>query len=154
MSESGTFDLTRSGTIVRYGAYTGTGAAVAKKPTNPNLPIGETLRRRRVETLGKSVRDMAKLLDTSPIHISDIETGKRVPSDDLLVRMAHGYGLAESELRAGFARPDAVVGEVATESATAAEKVPEFLRTARGLSAEQWDKLIKQAKKLTGENDA
>lgn len=126
---------------------------MAKRPANPNLPIGEKLRRRRVETLGRSVRDMAKALDTSPIHISDIETGKRTPSEDLLMRMADAYGIPEPELRAGFARADAIVTEIATESATAAEKVPQFLRTARGLNAEQWDKLIKQARKISDEKN-
>lgn len=127
---------------------------MAKRKSIPApLPIGERLRHQRVEVLGKSVRDVAKLLDTSPIHVSDIETGKRTPSEDLLVRIAGVYRIPEPELRAGFTRPDAVVQEVASENPVSAEKVPEFLRTARGLSAEQWDKLIKQAKKLSSEKE-
>lgn len=123
---------------------------MAKRPSHPESTVGERLRSRRVQQLGKSVREMARLLDTAPIHVSDIETGKRTPSEDLLVRIAAAYGIPEAELRAGFARPEAIVGEVASESAVAAEKVPEFLRTARGLSASQWDTLIRQARKLTG----
>lgn len=112
--------------------------------------IGEKLRTHRVEVLEKSLRDMAKVLDTAPIHLSDIETGRRSPSEELLLKMAKAYGLPESELRSGFGRPDVVVAQVASESAVAAEKVPEFLRTARGLTANQWDKLIHQAQKMTG----
>lgn len=119
-----------------------------------SVPIGERLRTQRVDVLGKSIRDVAKLVDCAPIHLSDIETGKRAPSEELLVRIAKVYRLAESELRAGFSRPEAIVAEVASESTVAAEKVPEFLRTARGLNTEQWDSLIKQAKKISGGKDS
>ncbi|MFA6044466.1 MAG: helix-turn-helix transcriptional regulator [Phycisphaerales bacterium] len=111
--------------------------------------IGERLRTQRVDVLGKSIRDVAKLLDSAPIHLSDIETGRRTPSEELLVKIAKVYGVPEAELRAGFSRPDSVVAEVASESTVAAAKVPEFLRTARGLNAEQWDSLIRQAKKIS-----
>ena len=124
---------------------------MAKRKPIETMPIAERLRHQRVEVLDKSLRDVAKVLATSPIHVSDIETGKRTPSEDLMVRIAQVYGIPVAELRVGFARPDAIVTEVATESPVAAKKVPEFLRTARGLSTEQWDKLIKQAKKLTDE---
>jgi transcriptional regulator with XRE-family HTH domain len=126
-----------------------------KKPSKPSsLPIGDRLRTQRVDVLGKSIRDVAKLVDCAPIHLSDIETGKRVPSEELLVRIARVYQLTESELRAGFSRPEAIVAEVASESTVAAKKVPEFLRTARGLTTEQWDSLIKQAKKISGQTDS
>lgn len=115
---------------------------------SPEKTIGERMRSQRVEVLGKSIRDVAKLLGTAPIHISDIETGKRSPSEELLVKIAGAYGIPESELRAGFAKPEAVVARVASESAVAAEKVPEFLRRASGMTAEQWDRLISHVKKV------
>lgn len=128
---------------------------MAKKPSktlsSSSFPIGERLRTQRVDVLGKSIRDVAKLLDCAPIHLSDIETGRRVPSEELLVRLARVYRMDESELRSGFSRPDSIVAEVASESTVAAKKVPEFLRTARGLTTEQWDSLIKQAKKISGQ---
>jgi len=122
---------------------------MAKKKPIPEIPIGERLRLRRVDVLAKSVRDIAKVLDTSPIHISDIETGKRTPSDELLVRMAEVYGLPEADLRSGFSRAPADVNELVTESPVSVEKAPEFLRSARGLGADEWDRLIKEAKKLS-----
>ena len=122
---------------------------MASKAPNSPVPIGSRLRTLRVDKLGKSVRDIAKLLDVAPIHVSDIETGKRVPSEELLLKLVRVYGIHESELRSGFERPDAVVAEVASESPTAASKVPEFLRTARGLNAQQWDQLIEQARRLS-----
>lgn len=120
-----------------------------RNPKSQPASIGDRLRTHRVEVLKKSIREIARLLDSAPIHLSDIETSRRTPSEELLMKMAKVYGLPEAELRAGFARPDAVVAEVASESTIAAEKVPEFLRTARGLNADQWDTLIRQARKIS-----
>ncbi|MBK9187729.1 MAG: helix-turn-helix transcriptional regulator [Phycisphaerales bacterium] len=122
--------------------------------SSDSVPIGQRLRDQRVDVLHKSIRDVAKLLASAPIHLSDIETGRRTPSEELLVKIARVYGLPEAELRSGFSKPEAVVAEVASESTVAAEKVPEFLRTARGLSASQWDALIKQARKIKPDREA
>jgi len=115
----------------------------------PGASIGSRLREQRQSKLGTSVRDAAKQLDISPIHLSDIENGKRTPSEPLLLKLAKLYHLPESELRAGFERPEAIVAKVATENAVTAKKVPEFLRRAQGLSGEQWDRLIKLAEKFS-----
>jgi transcriptional regulator with XRE-family HTH domain len=126
---------------------------VQRSQKHPPETIGERLRTQRVEVLGKSIRDLARLLESAPIHLSDIENGRRCPSEELLIKIARVYGVPEAELRAGFSRPDSVVAEVASESTVAAAKVPEFLRTARGLNAEQWDTLIRQAKKINERKD-
>jgi plasmid maintenance system antidote protein VapI len=120
-----------------------------KASSNPNPPIGEILRTRRVEVLHRGLREMAALLSVAPAHLTDIEKGRRTPSEELLLRIQKNYGIEEATLRAGWNRPQAIVDEVASQSPTTAEKVPEFLRTARDLSSEQWDSLIKQAKKLS-----
>ncbi len=122
---------------------------MASRAPKQQVPIGTRLRTLRVEKLRKSVRDVAKLLDVAPIHVSDIETGKRAPSEELMLKLVRVYGIDEFVLRSGFERPDAIVAEVASESPTAASKVPEFLRTARGLNAQQWDQLIEQARRLS-----
>lgn len=110
--------------------------------------IGEVLRVRRVEVLNKGLREMARLLDIAPAHLTDIEKERRSPSDGLLKRISHLYGIAEPQLRAGWSEVDGIVEEVATQDAVTAEKVPEFLRTARKLSPEQWDRLIGQARRM------
>jgi hypothetical protein len=97
---------------------------------------------------------MAKLLEIAPAHLTDIEKGRRTPSEVLLLRFVLAYGIPEAQLRAGWNRPEMVVGEVASQNPTTAEKVPEFLRTARNLTAEQWDKIIHQASKLASESKA
>ena len=111
-------------------------------------PIGELLRIRRVEVLDKGLRQMAKLLNIAPAHLTDIEKGRRAPSDALLMRIAEQYQMEEADLRTAWAKADQVVGEIATQDATTARKVPEFLRKARNLSPEQWDKLIGQARRM------
>jgi transcriptional regulator with XRE-family HTH domain len=124
---------------------------MARKRAAKQEPIGDVLRTRRVETLKKGLREMARILTIAPAHLTDLEKGRRSPSEDLLKRISLAYGIPEAELRSGWQRADIVVAEVANQDATTAEKVPEFLRTARKLTSEQWDSLIGQAKRLTGD---
>jgi DNA-binding XRE family transcriptional regulator len=125
---------------------------MAKNRSNPpeSSPIHERLRARRTE-MGKGLREMARHLDIVPAHLTDIEYGRRNPSPELLVKIAKAYGMTEIELRSGYRRPDEDVAELASETTIAIEKVPAFLRKARGLTTEQWDKLIKQAEKFASD---
>lgn len=125
---------------------------MAKRTASASLSIGEKLRVQRVEVLEKGLREMARFLDIAPAHLTDIENGRRSPSEELLVKLAKAYKLPEPDLRSGFAKPETIVSELASESPIAAEKVPELLRSARGLTAEQWDRLIKQARKISSED--
>jgi transcriptional regulator with XRE-family HTH domain len=113
--------------------------------------IGEKLRTRRVEVLNKGLREMAKLLNIAPAHLTDIEKGRRSPSEELLLRIAEQYQVEEEDLRTAWAKADEIVKQVATQDGTTARKVPAFLRTARNLTPEQWDKLIKQAEKMASD---
>lgn len=60
--------------------------------------IGPYIRRRRDE-LDLSLREFAKKLDCSPAFISDIELGRRHPSDKVLVEMARVLKVKAEELR-------------------------------------------------------
>ena len=120
-----------------------------RKPTNNPPTIGEILRTRRVDVLNKGLREMARLLNIAPAHLTDIEKGRRSPSDALLMRIAQQYQVDQADLRTAWDKAEDIVGEVATQDGTTARKVPEFLRTARNLSSEQWDKLISQAKRMS-----
>lgn len=114
-----------------------------------NIPIGDRLRAQRVETLNKGLREMAGLLEIAPAHLTDIEKGRRTPSEALLMRICKAYRMSEAELRAGWSRADAIVAEVANQDAVTAAKVPEFLRTARKLTPDQWDNLIDQVRQMS-----
>lgn len=118
---------------------------MAPKSNSSKKPIGEILRTQRIEVLGKGLREMAQELSIAPAHLTDLEKGRRNPSEALLLRMAKAYRISEAELRSGWSRAETIVNEIATQDAVTAEKVPAFLRTARKLTPEQWDKIIKQA---------
>ncbi len=126
---------------------------MAKKRTSskskPTPPIGEVLRARRIETLKKGLREMARFLEIAPAHLTDLEMGRRTPSEGLLLRICEAYGIDEAELRSGWSRADGIVGEIATQDPTAAAKVPELLRTARKFTPKQWDDLIKRAEQMS-----
>lgn len=111
-------------------------------------PIGERLRRLRIEILKVGLREMAKRLAITAPYLSDLEMGRRSPSDDLLIHIAHQYGIAEAELRAGWGKAETDVGRIASSNPVAASRAPELLRTASGFDQAQWDALIEQAKKL------
>ena len=60
--------------------------------------IGPFIRRRRDE-LDLSLRELAKRLDCSPAFISDIELGRRHPSDKVLVEIARILKVKVEDLR-------------------------------------------------------
>ena len=60
--------------------------------------IGPFIRKRRDE-LDLSLRELAKKLDCSPAFISDIELGRRHPSDKVLVEIAKILKVKVEELR-------------------------------------------------------
>ena len=114
-------------------------------PTKPSQPIGDMIRQQRTEVLMVGLRDMAKLLDIAPAHLTDIEKGRRSPSEALLLRIAGQYKMEEATLRAGWGKAESDVGEIASSNATNAAKAPQLLRAAKDLDAKQWDALISQA---------
>ena len=54
-------------------------------PRGPSL--GGTIRKLRLK-VHITLRELARRVDVSPAHLSDIEHGRRMPSDDLLRRIA------------------------------------------------------------------
>ncbi len=120
---------------------------MVRSQTSPE-PIGDIIRRQRVEVLGRGLREMAALLGIAPAHLTDIEKGRRTPSEDLLTRIATRYQMDPATLRSGWLRPEADVARVASKTPTTAAKAPAFMRAAEYLTAEQWDSLIEQAQQM------
>ncbi|MCC6968972.1 MAG: helix-turn-helix transcriptional regulator [Phycisphaerales bacterium] len=117
-------------------------------PASTPQSVGDSLRHQRISMLGLGLREMAGILDIAPAHLTDLEKGRRNPSEDLLLRIAKHYRLDIAVLRAGWSKPDAIVAEIATQDATTSAKAPEFLRAARTLGPEQWDDLIARARRM------
>jgi transcriptional regulator with XRE-family HTH domain len=67
--------------------------------------LGSRLRELR-EDRDLSLRELAKQIgDVTAAHLSDIEFGRRYPSDELLARMARFFSVEEADLRALDSRP-------------------------------------------------
>jgi transcriptional regulator with XRE-family HTH domain len=67
--------------------------------------LGTRLRQLREER-DLSLRELAKQLGgVTAAHLSDIEFGRRYPSDELLAKMARFFRVSEVELRALDTRP-------------------------------------------------
>ena len=60
--------------------------------------LGQCIRELRVEK-SLSLREFAKRLNLSAPFVSDIELGRRDPSEDVLERMAEAFGIPPKELR-------------------------------------------------------
>ena len=60
--------------------------------------LGQRIRELR-EQLDLSLRELAKKVETAPAHVSDIELGRRNPSDALLSKIAHILKVTVEELR-------------------------------------------------------
>ena len=70
--------------------------------------LGEVVREGRVAA-GISLRELARRLDVTPSYVSDIENDRRVPSEEVLGKIAHELGLDREDLvsRAGRLPADA-----------------------------------------------
>lgn len=66
--------------------------------------LGERLRELRGEE-DLSLRELGRTLDVSAAHLSDIELGRRYPSDQLLERLAQTLGTSAKALREYDTRP-------------------------------------------------
>jgi transcriptional regulator with XRE-family HTH domain len=61
--------------------------------------LGETIKEARLK-LGHSLRKFAELVGVAPAFMSDIELGRRFPSDDVLQKIAGVLGIPFPELKA------------------------------------------------------
>ncbi len=113
--------------------------------------FGEFLRSHRIEKMKKGLRETARLLEISSAHLTDIEKGRRSPSSNLVERISRVYSLDSADLFVRTKKIPEVIKKIATQDTTTAAKVPEFLRVAKDLSRDQWDRIIKNAKTLSKE---
>lgn len=66
--------------------------------------LGAFIRKLREEK-DLSLREFAKKLDVTPPFVSDIELGRRHPSEEVLVKIGQILGVGVDELRARDTRP-------------------------------------------------
>jgi transcriptional regulator with XRE-family HTH domain len=113
--------------------------------THKRRTFGELLRGKRVEK-GFSLRKFAQLVGVSPTYLSQVEQGNVMPpTADRVKRMAELLGENPDEWIALAGRvPEDLPGIIQKEPTA----MPELLREASGLTADQLRKLSEQAKKL------
>lgn len=66
--------------------------------TDAMMTLGEFIRERR-ENLDLSLRELARRAQVTAPFLSDIELGRRYPSDEVLVRLSTALGVTIEELR-------------------------------------------------------
>lgn len=114
---------------------------MTRKPAH----FGQALREKRI-AMGFSLRKFAKLASVSPTYLSQVEQGNvDPPTAERVTRMAALLEENADEWIALAGRVPEDLPEIIQRQPT---KMPELLREANGLTAEQLQKLTNQARKL------
>ena len=108
-------------------------------------PFGPTLRDMRIAK-GYSLRKFAGLIDISPTYLSQVEQGNvDPPTAERVQKMAEILNENADELIALAGRVPGDLHKIIQKQPT---QMPELLREAKGLTADQMQVLIDQARKL------
>ncbi len=112
--------------------------------------FGQILREKRVAK-GYSLRKFAEMIDVSPTYLSQVEQGNvAAPTAERVARIAELLGENSDEMTALAGRcPDDLPGIIKKRPV----QIPELLREASGMTAEQLKKLLAQARKLKEKDD-
>ena len=94
------------------------------------------------------VRELGRAVGVTGMHISNIEKGKSMPSAELVQKLAEALEANVDELLFLADQVDPKVVEVIHNNPYA---IPTFLRSAKNLTPEQWEKLQKQVEKMSKE---
>jgi transcriptional regulator with XRE-family HTH domain len=114
---------------------------MSKKPAT----FGQALREKRL-AMGHSLRKFAKMADISPTYLSQVEQGNvDPPTVERVTKMADLLEANVDEWIALAGRVPEDLPEIFQRNPTA---IPELLREANGLTAEQLKKLIEGARKM------
>jgi transcriptional regulator with XRE-family HTH domain len=111
-----------------------------------SLPFGLYIRELRSEKR-LSVRKLAELVDISAMHISKLENEKSNASPELIAKLAIALEIDPDIL---LQKSNQVAPEIIEVINSQPETIPAFLRSAKGLSPEQWEEmntLLKSFKK-------
>src|SRR5258708_19696417 len=111
--------------------------------------FGAFIRKER-EAKGLSLRDMAKKIKVSPTFLSKVETEDWKPGEDKLRKIAEVIGCDPDDLLARAGRVPTELSEIIKQNPHRHQMTP-LLRTARGLTPEQMEKLLRQAQKIKEE---
>jgi transcriptional regulator with XRE-family HTH domain len=121
-------------------------------PTNHSqVTLGEQIRQARVKS-ELALRELARRLDVSPSYVNDIEHNRRVPSEDVLIKIASELDLDIDRLLAAAGRVGGDAEEYMKSNPTAGilfRKVSDA-----GLDEDGLKRLLQQAQKMINKRDA
>lgn len=119
--------------------------------SNDQQHFGSLVRQKRVDK-GYSLRKFAELVGVSPTYLSLVEKGKveRPPTAERVRKMEELLGESPDQWIAMAGRvPDDLTEIIQSEP----EAMPELLRAAKGLSADEFRKITKRLEKKRDEED-
>ena len=102
--------------------------------------FGEYLNKLRTDQR-VGVRELGRAVDVTGMHISNMEKGKSLPSPELIVKLANALNVDVDEMSH---MANHIAPEVKDVIQNQPKTVPNFLCSAKDLSAEQWEVLQKQ----------
>src|SRR5262245_43681760 len=114
--------------------------------TSANERFGAFIRRER-EAKGLSLRDMAKKIKVSPTFLSKVETEDWKPGEEKVLKIAEVIGCNPDDLMARAGRVPSELSEIIKQSPHR-HQMTALLRTAKGFTAEELEKLVSQAQKI------
>src|SRR5215472_3101904 len=103
--------------------------------------------RREREAKGFSLRDMVKKIKVSPTFLSKVETEDWKPGEEKLRKIAELIGSDPDDLLARAGRVPTELSEISKQSPHR-HQMTALLRTAKGSTAEEMEKLVRQAQKI------
>ena len=106
--------------------------------------LGKIIRKLRLAK-GLSLRKLAEELDVSFVNIAHIENGRVKTSKKVLKQIAKALDYDRDEL---FALADTIDEEIEEIIRKIPKVIPDFLRTAKNLSSEEWNDLTEHVKKM------
>jgi len=106
--------------------------------------LGQLIQKLRIaKKMG--IRQLARAVDVTGVHISNIEKEKATPSPELLSKIAKALDADVDRLLNRAKQVDPEVIKVIRKNPYA---VHDFLRTAKNLKKDQWEELKKEAQKM------
>ena len=97
------------------------------------------------------VRELGRAVGVTGMHISNMEKGKSMPSPELIVKLAR---VLDTDVDEMSHRADHLAPEVVDVIQKQPKAVPNFLRSAKDLTPEQWAQLQKQVEEMAGDKSA
>ena len=94
------------------------------------------------------IRELGRAVGVTGMPISNLEKGKSAPSAELVLQLAEALEANADEL---LYLADQVSPEVVDVIHQNPLAIPNFLRSAKNLTPEQWERLQKQVEQMTEE---